>query len=122
MRRELHVRFWEGGGVKFPSATRRNIYVRSRRAGERVMRPAGAEPVLKLCGCPGGISSGAHRGFAVPIVTRECKQGARSAPSPHVPQQPQQSPHTPFGVLTDQASDHDCGSCLEQLHSGSMAG
>ncbi len=37
MRRESHVRFSEGGGVKLPSATRRNIYVRSRRAGERVM-------------------------------------------------------------------------------------
>ena len=37
MRREFHVRFSEGGGVKFPPATRRNIYVRSRRAGERVM-------------------------------------------------------------------------------------
>ena len=37
MRREFHVRFCEGGGVRFPSATRRNIYVRSRRAGERVM-------------------------------------------------------------------------------------
>ncbi len=37
MRRELHVRFCEGGGVQFPSATRRNIYVRSERAGHRVM-------------------------------------------------------------------------------------
>jgi RNA-directed DNA polymerase len=37
MRRELHVRFSEGGGVQFPSATRRNIYVRSERAGHRVM-------------------------------------------------------------------------------------
>src|SRR6516162_3996905 len=37
MRREFHVRFCEGGGVRFLSATRRNIYVRSRRAGERVM-------------------------------------------------------------------------------------
>ena len=37
MKRELHVRFCEGGGVRFPSATRRNIYVRSHRAGERVM-------------------------------------------------------------------------------------
>ena len=37
MRREFHVRFCEGGGVRAPSATRRNIYVRSRRAGERVM-------------------------------------------------------------------------------------
>jgi RNA-directed DNA polymerase len=37
MRREFHVRFWEGGGVKAPSATRRNIYVCSLRAGERVM-------------------------------------------------------------------------------------
>jgi hypothetical protein len=38
MRRESHVRFCEGAGVRFPRATRRNVYVRSRRAGERVMR------------------------------------------------------------------------------------
>ena len=37
MRREFHIRLCEGGGVRPPSATRRNIYVRSRRAGERVM-------------------------------------------------------------------------------------
>ena len=37
MRREFHVRFRESGGVRFPSATRRNVYVRSTRAGERVM-------------------------------------------------------------------------------------
>jgi len=37
MRRELHVRFCEGGGVQFLSATRRNIYVRSEQAGQRVM-------------------------------------------------------------------------------------
>ena len=37
MRRESHVRIWEGGGVRFPSATRRNIYVRSETAGQRVM-------------------------------------------------------------------------------------
>ena len=38
MRREFHVRFCEGAGVKSPRATRRNVYVRSRRAGERVMQ------------------------------------------------------------------------------------
>lgn len=38
MRREFHVRFREGGGVRFPSATRRNVYVRSLRAGQRVMQ------------------------------------------------------------------------------------
>ena len=37
MRRELHVRFCEGGEVQFPSATRRNIHVSSRRAGQRVL-------------------------------------------------------------------------------------
>jgi hypothetical protein len=37
MRRESHVRFSEGGGVKPPSATRRNIYVGSEKAGRRVM-------------------------------------------------------------------------------------
>ncbi len=35
---DVHVRFCEGLGVRFPRATRRNIYVRSRRAGERVMQ------------------------------------------------------------------------------------
>jgi hypothetical protein len=39
---------------------------------------AGAEPVLKLCGCSSGISSGAHPGFAAPIVTGEAV--ARTAP------------------------------------------
>ena len=38
MRRESHVRFCEGGGVRAPSATRRNIYVRSEKAGRRVMQ------------------------------------------------------------------------------------
>ena len=38
MSREAHVRFYEGLGVRLPGATHRNIYVRSRRAGERVMR------------------------------------------------------------------------------------
>ena len=37
MRREFHVRFCEGPRVQFPRATRRNVYVRSQRAGERVM-------------------------------------------------------------------------------------
>ena len=37
MRRESHVRFCERAGVRLPCATHRNIYVRSRRAGERVM-------------------------------------------------------------------------------------
>jgi|HubBroStandDraft_1064217.scaffolds.fasta_scaffold63249_2 RNA-directed DNA polymerase len=37
MRRESHVRFCEGAGGQFPRATRRNIYVRSERAGHRVM-------------------------------------------------------------------------------------
>ena len=37
MRREPHVRFWERAGVKFPRATHRNIYVRSEKAGHRVM-------------------------------------------------------------------------------------
>ena len=37
MNREVHVRNCEGVGVKLPRATRRNIYVRSERAGQRVM-------------------------------------------------------------------------------------
>jgi len=31
MRREFHVRFCEGGGVRFPSATRLQVYVKSKR-------------------------------------------------------------------------------------------
>ena len=37
MTRECHVRFCESAGLLSPRATHRNIYVRSRRAGERVM-------------------------------------------------------------------------------------
>ena len=37
MRRELHVRFCEGVGVRLPRATRRNVYVQSEAAGKRVM-------------------------------------------------------------------------------------
>lgn len=33
---DVHVRFREGGGVRFPSATRRNVYVGSEKAGLRV--------------------------------------------------------------------------------------
>jgi RNA-directed DNA polymerase len=36
MSREIHVRFREGVGARFPRATRRNIYVAAQRAGERV--------------------------------------------------------------------------------------
>ena len=42
MRRESHVRFCEGAGVRFPRATRRNIYVRSKAAGQRVMASVSA--------------------------------------------------------------------------------
>jgi hypothetical protein len=50
MKREPQVRFCEGGGVRLPSATRRNIYVRSRVAGNRVMNGVRVflEEVLKL--------------------------------------------------------------------------
>ena len=37
MSREAHVQFCDRLGVELPGATHRNIYVRSRRAGERVM-------------------------------------------------------------------------------------
>jgi RNA-directed DNA polymerase len=37
MSREAHVQFCERLGVRFPGATHRNIYVRSERAGQRVM-------------------------------------------------------------------------------------
>ena len=48
MRRESHVRFCEGGGVRFPSATRRNIYVRTERAGQRVMESISSFITKKL--------------------------------------------------------------------------
>ena len=35
---DVHVRFRESLRVRFPRATHRNIYVRSRSAGERVMK------------------------------------------------------------------------------------
>ena len=38
MSRETHVQFCEGLGVQSPGATHRNIYVRSERAGQRVMK------------------------------------------------------------------------------------
>src|SRR6516164_3937276 len=38
MSREAHVQFCESPGVRFPGATHRNIYVRSERAGQRVMK------------------------------------------------------------------------------------
>ena len=37
MRREPHVRFCERAAVRFLRATHRNVYVRSERAGQRVM-------------------------------------------------------------------------------------
>jgi hypothetical protein len=37
MSEDVHVRFCERLGVRFPRATHRNVYVRSQRAGERVM-------------------------------------------------------------------------------------
>ena len=37
MSREAHVQFCESLGVGFPGATRRNIYIRSEREGQRVM-------------------------------------------------------------------------------------
>lgn len=37
MSREVHVRFREGVGVQRPRATRRNIFVKSARAGQRVL-------------------------------------------------------------------------------------
>ena len=33
---DVHVRFREGVGVRLPRATRRNVYVKTKRAGERV--------------------------------------------------------------------------------------
>jgi RNA-directed DNA polymerase len=38
MSREAHVQFCESLGVRFPGATHRNIYVGSKRAGERIMQ------------------------------------------------------------------------------------
>ena len=38
MRREFHVRFWEGGGVRFPSATRLVVGFQHKRDAERYLR------------------------------------------------------------------------------------
>jgi RNA-directed DNA polymerase len=48
MRREPHVRFCERAVVRFRRATHRNIYVRSRRAGERVMASVSRFLTLRL--------------------------------------------------------------------------
>lgn len=50
MRREFHVRFCEGAGVRFPRATRRNIYVRSEAAAHHALEQMTAflEQRLKL--------------------------------------------------------------------------
>ena len=50
MWRELPVRFREGLGVQLPRATRRNIYVQSQAAGERVLESVTQflEGVLRL--------------------------------------------------------------------------
>ena len=48
MRRELHVRFCEGGGVRFPSATRRVIHCKSEAQAQLVVRKLGKR--LKECG------------------------------------------------------------------------
>ncbi|MBF0527623.1 MAG: hypothetical protein HQK56_21295 [Deltaproteobacteria bacterium] len=50
MSREVHVRFCEGAGVRFLCATRRNIFVGSQKAAERVMESIGRfiEKKLKL--------------------------------------------------------------------------
>ena len=37
MRREFHVRFWDGLGVRFPRATRLTVCVKSSSSGYRVM-------------------------------------------------------------------------------------
>ena len=49
MSREVHVRFCEGLGVRPPRATRRNIYVRSERSGQRVMASITRFIVKRLC-------------------------------------------------------------------------
>lgn len=48
MRRELHVRFCEGGGVRFPSATRLIVHCRGRWEANLVR--AGVENRLRECG------------------------------------------------------------------------
>jgi RNA-directed DNA polymerase len=48
MSREVHVRFYESLGVRFPGATHRNIYVHSHRAGERVMEGITRYLTMKL--------------------------------------------------------------------------
>jgi len=48
MRRELHVRFYEGGGVRFPSATRLIVHCRAKWEAELVRE--GVTTRLKECG------------------------------------------------------------------------
>ena len=53
MRRELHVRIWEGGGVRFPSATRLILPLPKRRRGAGVMECPGSP----VCGLQAGSTS-----------------------------------------------------------------
>ncbi len=81
MRRELHVRFCEGAGVQSPRATRRNIYVRSERAGLRVMGSIKAfltrKLKLKVNEQKSGVGKASERKFLSFRFTagRELKRG-----------------------------------------------
>ena len=71
MRRESHVRFCERAVVRFRRATHRNIYVRSRRAGERVMASVSRFLTKKLrLKVNEAKSGGATGGTQVPGVQR----------------------------------------------------
>jgi hypothetical protein len=51
---DVHVRFYERLGVRLPRATHRNVYVRSLRAGQRVMANISRFIETRLSGVGGG--------------------------------------------------------------------
>ena len=88
MTRECHVRFCESAGVRSPRATHRNIYVRSRRAGERVMtsvsRFLAGKLRLTVNEAKSAVARPEERKFLGFSITMTGASGAsRQRPSPH---------------------------------------
>ena len=77
---DAHVRFCERLGVRFPWATRRNIYVRSERAGKRVMASIGrfieGRLGLKVNEAKSAVARPEERHFVGFCLRREPEDGA----------------------------------------------
>ena len=82
---DVHVRFCERPGVRFPRATHRNIYVRSQRAGQRVRasitRVITTTLELKVNGAKSAVAPPGERTFLGFSFTRTPEPRRRLAPS-----------------------------------------